>query len=158
MHKASSGKIEILQMEETHLREVLLIEKKSFAAPWSRQLFEETLAFPLSVNLVMKMGKKIIGYINLYIIRDEAHILNVAIHPSLRRKGYASTLFNHTISFLKERRITQYLLEVREGNVGAINLYRKYGFQVIGKRKKYYTETNEDALVMQLSSGMLTDG
>ena len=62
MHKASSGEIEILRMEEGDLREVLLIEKKSFVAPWSRQLFEETLAFPLAVNLVMKMDKKVIGY------------------------------------------------------------------------------------------------
>jgi [ribosomal protein S18]-alanine N-acetyltransferase len=146
----SSDEIEIAQMQDGDLPEVLAIERQSFVAPWSRRLFEETLLFPFSVNLVLKREKKVIGYISLYVIRDEAQVHNVAIHPKWRRQGYASMLFSHVMEYLKPRKVSQYLLEVREGNREAINLYRKYGFEVIGKRRKYYRETNEDALVMQL--------
>jgi [ribosomal protein S18]-alanine N-acetyltransferase len=146
----SSDEIEIAEMEDEDLPGVLAIERISFVAPWSRRLFEETLLFPFSVNFVLKREKKVIGYISLYVIGDEAQVLNVAIHPKWRRQGYASMLFSHVMEYLKPRKVSQYLLEVREGNREAINLYRKYGFEVIGKRRKYYTETNEDALVMQL--------
>jgi [ribosomal protein S18]-alanine N-acetyltransferase len=151
VREALSEKLEIEEMREDHLPGVLAIEKESFAAPWSKRLFQETIAFPLSINFVLLSAGKVIGYTNIYVVRDEAQILNIAIHPRHRGKGCASFLLSHVLDVLKEKEVHQYLLEVREGNEEAIGLYRKYGFQTIGRRKKYYRETNEDALVMELS-------
>ena len=135
------------------MNEVLEIEKKSFADPWSRRLFKETLLFPHSVNFVLQEATgALLGYINFYLIGEEAHMLNLAIHPDWRKKGLAAQLLNHTIDFLKRRNAANFFLEVRESNLDAIRLYGKFGFRMIGRRKRYYVETNEDALVMHLET------
>jgi len=138
-------------MEEEDLGQVLSIEQKSFVEPWSRKLFLETLVFPLSRNYVLETAsKKILGYANFYVVQHEAHMLNIAIHPDWRKRGVAALLLGHTIRDLSGRGVREFFLEVREGNGDAIRLYRKFGFDFIGRRKKYYVETNEDALVMRL--------
>jgi len=133
------------------LDDVMEIEKKSFVSPWTKRFFEEALISPISVNLVMKKGTEIIGYIILCSVVDEAHILNIAVHPSHRGKGCASSLIQYVLSYFERKGVHEFFLEVREGNMAAIRLYQRFGFEKIGKRKKYYTETNEDALVMCLS-------
>ncbi len=146
--------MQIREMKESDLEEVLEIEKRSFADPWSRRLFKETLAFPHSVNFVLiGTAGALLGYINFYLIGDEAHMLNLAIHPDSRKNGLATQLLSHAIAFLKSRNAADFFLEVRESNQEAIDLYRKFGFQFIGRRKRYYVKTNEDALVMRLAPG-----
>jgi ribosomal-protein-alanine N-acetyltransferase len=139
-------------MREEDLDEAIEIEKRSFAAPWSKRLFRETLSFPLSFNLVIrkKVDKKVAGYANFYVIGDEVQILNIAVAPESRRAGYATRLLRHAIDVLRARGAREFFLEVREGNGGAIDLYEKLGFVKVGRRKRYYAETNEDALVMRL--------
>jgi ribosomal-protein-alanine acetyltransferase len=143
----------IRKMENQDLGQVLIIERQSFHSPWSKRLFEETLLSPIGTNLVITKGHHVVGYLCLYTVEDEAHILNIAVHPAYTGKGLASALVAHVIDTLGSQGITQFFLEVREGNDGAIRLYKKYGFMVVGKRKKYYTDTNEDALVMRLAAG-----
>lgn len=141
----------IREMSLDDLDDVMEIEKKSFASPWTKRFFEEALISPISVNLVMKKGTETLGYIILYSVADEAHILNIAVHPSHRRKGCASNLIQYVLGYFERKGVHEFFLEVREGNLSAIRLYERFGFQKIGKRKKYYAETNEDALVMCLS-------
>ena len=144
----------IREMKESDLEEVLEIEKRSFADPWSRKLFKETLSFPHSVNFVLRDATGgLLGYINFYLIGDEAHMLNLAIHPDHRKKGFATELLSHAIAFLKSKNAADFFLEVRESNQEAIDLYKRFGFQFIGRRKRYYVKTNEDALVMHLAYG-----
>ncbi len=141
-------------MREAHLDEVLEIEKRSFVAPWSKRLFQETLVFPLSFNLVIrkKVDNKVAGYANFYLIADEVQVLNVAVAPEWRGRGYADRLLRYAIAFLSARGAKEFFLEVREGNAEAIGLYEKLGFVKVGRRKNYYRETNEDALVMRLKT------
>jgi ribosomal-protein-alanine N-acetyltransferase len=127
------------------------IEKISFVSPWTKRFFEEALISPISVNLIMKKGTETLGYIILYSVADEAHILNIAVHPSHRGKGCASNLIQYVLGYFERKGVHEFFLEVREGNMAAIRLYQRFGFEKIGKRKKYYAETNEDALVMYLS-------
>jgi len=151
LQNALSSELTIRAMSESDLDEIIAIEKKSFADPWSQRLFRETLLFPHSVNFVLESpGGEVVGYLNLYLIAQEGHLLNLAIHPAWRRQGLATAMLAHTIQYLRQRQALQLFLEVREKNQSAIRLYRKLGFEVVGKRKKYYAETNEDALVMQL--------
>ncbi len=141
----------IQEMTVDDLDEVMEIERLSFVSPWTRRLFEETLASSISTSFVVRRSGLTIGYIILYSVEAEAHILNIAVHPAHRRKGYGASLINHVLDHFKAHKVTEFFLEVREGNTGAIRLYSRYGFEKIGKRKKYYTETNEDAVVMRLS-------
>jgi ribosomal-protein-alanine N-acetyltransferase len=156
--KDSFPDVEIVEMAERHLDEVLQIENRSFAAPWSRRLFRETIAFPLSLSLVIrkKVDKKVVGYANFYVIAGEVQILNVAVAPEERGQGYGRLLLGRSIDVLRSRGAREFFLEVREGNAHAIRLYRKLGFRKVGRRKKYYTETNEDALVMCMKTDRWT--
>lgn len=145
-------------MDET-IREMFLddldgiieIENLSFVSPWTKRLFEDTLSSPIATSFVMKKSSRIIGYIMVYSMAGEAHILNIAIHPDYRGRGHASSLIQHALNHFDEKGVHDFFLEVREGNMVAIRLYQRFGFEKIGKRKRYYPETNEDALVMCLS-------
>jgi len=141
----------IRKMCQDDLDGVMEIENLSFVSPWTKRLFEDTLASPITTSFVMKKGLYSIGYIMVYSVADEAHILNIAIHPDHRGKGHASSLIQHALSYFDEQGVREFFLEVREGNMIAIRLYQRFGFEKIGKRKRYYPETNEDALVMCLS-------
>ena len=147
--------VDILDMGEEDLDDILVIEKQSFAAPWSRRLFGETMAFSLSINLVMrkKIDKTLVGYANFYLIRNEVQILNIAVAPDARKQGYGAAFLSYVIGMLTAREAEEFFLEVRESNTGAIRLYERLGFMRIGKRKGYYCETNEDAIVMRLKAG-----
>jgi ribosomal-protein-alanine N-acetyltransferase len=142
----------IREMSLDDLDDIMEIERLSFASPWTKRLFEETLTSPISASFVMKKGVEILGYIILYSVVDEAHILNIAIHPHYRGRGFASSLIKHVLEYFEVKNdVHEFFLEVREGNMTAIRLYQRFGFEKIGKRKKYYSETNEDALVMCLT-------
>jgi ribosomal-protein-alanine acetyltransferase len=144
---------EVREMAASDLDDVLSIEKLSFNLPWTRALFKEALSSSITGNFVIMAGKRLIGYLCLYTVLDEAHILNVAIHPDLRNTGCASALMERVVDLLKKRGSVHFYLEVREGNGAAIKLYNKFGFVAVGKRKNYYTDTHEDALVMHLRAG-----
>lgn len=138
-------------MVEEDIGHILEIEKQSFVTPWTKGMVEETLASPISTSFVTEETGRLLGYIMLYSVADEAHILNLAVHPASRRKGHGLRLISAAIGHSKKRGVSDFFLEVRESNHSAQDLYRKLGFKIIGRRKRYYTETKEDALVMQLS-------
>jgi len=147
-----SDEVEIQEMMEADLDEIIAIEKRSFAAPWSKRLFRETISFPLSFNLVIrkKVDNKVVGYANFYVIGKEVQVLNIAIGPESRKRGHAAGLLGYAIEALPADKAEDFFLEVRTSNADAIRLYEGLGFKRIGIRKKYYTETNEDAIVMHL--------
>ncbi len=138
-------------MDGMDLEDILEIERLSFISPWTKGMFEDTLDSPVAKNFVLEKDKRVIGYIMLYSVEDEAHIMNIAIHPAHRRKGFGVYLVQHIIEECSKDGITDFFLEVREGNTGAQGLYRTLGFSVIGKRKGYYRESGEDAYVMHMS-------
>ncbi|MDR2018046.1 MAG: ribosomal protein S18-alanine N-acetyltransferase [Syntrophobacterales bacterium] len=146
-------RLAVRKMTQKDLSDILAIEKESFQSPWTERLFEEALLSPIAFNFVITVGNDIVGYLCLYAVEDEAHILNIAVSPLHRQKEYASMLMGIAIEELTGKGIIQYYLEVRESNSKALRLYGKFGFTAIGKRKKYYTDTNEDALVMYRTQG-----
>ena len=152
MQKKHSPEIAIELMTEEDLDEIVAIEKRSFAAPWSKRLFQETLSFPLSFNFVVRkrVDNRVLGYANFYLIKNEVQILNVAVAPESRKMGYATELLSDAIAFFIDLGANEFFLEVRQSNDEAKQLYHRLGFQEIGVRKRYYTETNEDAIVMRL--------
>lgn len=142
----------IREMAETDLDEVLAIERQSFPSPWSRQLFKRELALPLAKSFVAQAvcPEKVWGYFCCWLIIPEVHILNIAVHPQKRRQGIGSSLLRYGLAYSWQKGGRYFTLEVRLSNYPAIGLYKKFHFQPYGIRRRYYTDTGEDALVMAL--------
>ena len=157
VREPGSDTILIREMVAEDVTDILAIEGRSFICPWSGRLFGETIAFPLARNFVMCSGPDLIGYVVCYFVAGEAHILNLAIAPEWRKQGCAAHLLGFLIEALTGENALAFFLEVRESNGAAIRLYQKFGFETIGRRKNYYTETGEDALVMFLEGPASTD-
>ncbi|WP_022852756.1 ribosomal protein S18-alanine N-acetyltransferase [Thermodesulfatator atlanticus] len=130
------------------LKEILTIERLSFPTPWQPSHFFAELYKENAHFWVLLKGEKIIGYTCFWIIQDEAHLANVAIHPSFRGKGYGSFLFIHFLRFLRRKGVKRVFLEVRERNKIAQRFYEKFGFKKDGIRKNYYQDTKEHAILM----------
>ncbi|MER2262057.1 MAG: ribosomal protein S18-alanine N-acetyltransferase [Psychrobacillus sp.] len=130
--------------------QVLLIEEEAFAHPWNREAFEHEMTTNLySYYLVAETeDKNIVGYCGMWIVMDESHITNVAVAERMRGHRIGEGLMREAIRIVKEQNGVLMTLEVRVSNTVAKNLYYKLGFQDGGIRKNYYTDTQEDALVM----------
>ncbi len=125
------------------------IENLSFASPWSRRSFlYELTENKRAVYLVAELGGRIAGYIGMWVICDEGHITNLAVHPDFRRQGVGSRLLEELIVAAVARGVARMTLEVRVSNLGAQQLYANYGFETVGTRRRYYRDNNEDALIM----------
>ena len=144
----------IVEMTLNDLNEVLEIEKRSFPTPWSKRVFLKELHGEFSkifLAISHRLGKqKILGYISIWFVREEVHILNLACHPDYRRSGVATGLIEYSLSFSCQLGARRAFLDVRESNHGALSLYKKYGFKPVGIRRGYYSDTQEDAVVMVL--------
>ena len=134
-------------MVKEDLDEVTAIENSSFNQPWTLQSFKTDLQYNrLAYYLVARHDGKIVGYIGAWIVLDEAHITTLAVEHAYRRHGVASCLIQALIDEGNRRCISSLTLEVRPSNKVARSFYKKWGFSVRGRRKRYYTD--EDALIM----------
>ena len=140
--------MEIRIMTENDVDEVAELDKKCFAIPWSRRSFADETKNSLATYFVAVDNGKIAGYCGYWSIADEGDITNIAVLPQYRRMGVASELLNALIKSTIEKNIIKLNLEVRKSNAPAKALYEKFGFFVIGERKRYYSDNNEDALIM----------
>jgi [ribosomal protein S18]-alanine N-acetyltransferase len=137
-------------MRAEDLDEVLAIERASFSMPWSRGAFlYEIQQNRVARCRVMRHGADIVGYLCVWEIADEIHVTNVAVHPTRRRQGIARTLLGGLLAEAHARDLKLIVLEVRPSNREAIALYESFGFRVTGRRRGYYYDTGEDALVME---------
>jgi len=134
---------------------VLIIEKASFATPWSEILFMNEIFKPRSLPKAAVIGEKIAGYICANYVLDEGHILNLTVHPDYRKQGIASQLVHYMIDLLNEEGCRTIYLEVRRSNEAALRMYAKAGFRIISARKAYYTLPVEDAVIMSLPCSRL---
>ncbi|MCT8136586.1 ribosomal protein S18-alanine N-acetyltransferase [Anaerobacillus sp. CMMVII] len=143
------GNYSIRYMVEADIDDVLIVENNSFATPWSRTAFvNEIRNNKFAHYLVVEDNGKIIGYCGVWVIVDEAHITNIAIHPLYRGQKLGEQLLVHGIELARTLGATKMTLEVRVSNHIAQRLYSKLGFQPGGIRKNYYTDNQENALVM----------
>jgi len=128
------------------------IERLSFSTPWPAYAFEQELrGNRLARYVVARAGERVVGFAGVWLMVDEAHITTFGVHPEWRRQGIGRQLLLTLIDLgvaLRARRMT---LEVRVSNDPAQALYRSFGFEVVGRRPRYYTDDGEDALVMTTS-------
>jgi ribosomal-protein-alanine N-acetyltransferase len=144
----------ILPMTEKDLGDVLAIERVSFPQPWSLGQFKKELKNPISFCYTARVtvdgmeGEGVGGYMIFWIVHGEAHILNIAVAPELRRMGLGKRLLSFAIKLMREKGVVEVFLEVRVSNKASIRLYEGFGFEHAYVRPRYYG--NEDALVMRL--------
>ncbi|RDU34766.1 ribosomal-protein-alanine N-acetyltransferase [Neobacillus piezotolerans] len=136
-------------MREEDIDQILIVEHESFTLPWSREAFYNELNHnQYAVYIVLEDDGKIIGYGGVWIVLDEAHITNIAILPQYRGRKLGEALLKKVLEVAMEKGAETATLEVRVSNTPARSLYRKMGFQEGGIRKKYYTDNQEDGIVM----------
>ncbi len=126
------------------------IEKRSFTTPWSYDAFEENFMNSYSVYVLAEYENEVIGFGGMQVLLGEAHIMNIAVAKDYRRKGSAQKILTLMKYEALKRSAEAMFLEVRVSNEPAKALYEKNGFERIALRKKYYSDTGEDAIVMML--------
>ena len=143
--------IKVRVMKEEDIEDILEMERECFATPWSRESFEMELKNKFARYVVAEIDGKVVGYGGLWLIIDEAHITNIAVREEYRKMDVGSHILSALVAISLKRDIKSMTLEVRESNVAAIRLYEKYDFKEAGVRPKYYSDNNEDAIIMWLN-------
>ncbi len=147
----------ICRMSLDDLSQVAEIERTSFPSPWSFTFFEQELRYNKLAHYFVacrqedsEANRKILGYVGLRVLAGEAHLTTIAVKEEERGKGIGECLLIFAIEFSQQRGARSLTLEVRTSNLPAQSLYRKYGFVEAGIRRRYYIESGEDALLMDL--------
>jgi ribosomal-protein-alanine N-acetyltransferase len=141
--------VHVQPMRRRHVRSVLRIEQQVYPRPWSSSLFMSELTLRSTrAYFVARIGRELVGYAGVMMTLDEAHVTTIAVDPKRHRSKIGTRLFLVLVREAIARGATAMTLEVRMSNVGAQDLYRRFGFAPVGVRKNYYQEVNEDALVM----------
>ena len=130
------------------LEKVVEIEKASMPSPWSKELFEEELKRERARYFVGEIDDQVTGYMGYWEAPEQAHIINLAIAPRFRQKGLGFQMMEYCLRFAYNKGARLATLEVRESNEAALRLYEKMNFRIVAIRKKYYSDNQENAVVM----------
>jgi [ribosomal protein S18]-alanine N-acetyltransferase len=139
--------LHIRRLTYADLPQIITIERRAFSTPWSLAMFVLELSKSTGWCLAAVRGDTLVGYLVCSRYDTVWHIMNVAVDPAQRRAGIATALLAGLIERIDDAR-ARFTLEVRESNVGAIALYERYGFRAAGRRRRYYQDNGEDAVVM----------
>lgn len=152
MSAAPEASWRLAPMHEQHLPQVMELERRAYVFPWTEGIFRDCLKAGYSGWVVSDRAQSMRGYAMMSMAVGEAHILNLAVDPTLRRQGLGRFILTHLIRTARAAQSTIMLLEVRRSNKAAIRLYYGAGFQQIGTRRNYYPghEQREDAFVLAL--------
>jgi len=138
----------IRPMVQEDLEEVTRLERVSQPNPWTAGHFMQELENPFATVDLLFSGGALAGYLCSWLLCGELHVQNVVTAPECRRRGVAAALLQHVIDRARRQGVESAFLEVRAGNAAAIALYRRFGFTVVSKRRRYYAD-GEDALLME---------
>ncbi len=138
----------LVPMDRSHLPGVAELERLCFSVPWTEPMLEEEL-YNDTASFIVAQGPdgQVLGYAGLHVVLDEGYIDNVAVRPAFRRQGIADRLLDVFCRF-GQAHLAFLTLEVRPSNTAAVALYEKHGFTEAGRRKNYYENPTEDALLL----------
>ncbi len=136
-------------MKKVHIPAIVDIEQRVFKTPWTDEMFVQELEVnrPVMAYVVLD-GENMIGYMIAWLLRQEVHLINIAVEPSRQRSGIGRMMLRYLFDLAAQEERRFITLEVRESNESAIRLYESFGFKQIGVRPRYYEEDSEDAVVM----------
>lgn len=142
----------IAPMEEQDIAQVVAIDQDSFANPWSAASYRYELAENRSAHFLVALApagdRRVTGYAGFWLVVDEAHIGTLAVQRAWRRRGLGERLLTALLREARALGALSVMLEVRPGNEAAKALYQKHGFEEVGRRKHYYQDNGEDALLL----------
>ena len=144
------GGLKLRRLGYGDLPSVIAIERRSFPTPWSLAMFVLELSKPSGICLAAEDGDELVGYLVCARYDDVWHLMNVAVNPERRRRGVATELIERL--FEEAGMGARFTLEVRVSNAPAIEMYRRFGFRSAGRRRRYYHDNGEDALIMWLEA------
>jgi ribosomal-protein-alanine N-acetyltransferase len=139
--------LQIRRLTYADLPQVIAIERRAFPTPWSLAMFVLELSKPTGICLAATINERVVGYLVCSRYDTVWHVMNVAVDTRLRRQGIASTMMERLFG-MADKPNEQYTLEVRTSNDAAIRLYEQFGFRAAGRRRAYYHDNREDALIM----------
>src|SRR5918996_122189 len=139
--------LDIRRLTYPDLPQVIAIERRAFPTPWSLAMFVLELSKPSGICLAALIDERLVGYLVCSRYDTVWHVMNVAVGEPLLRQGLASTLLERLFD-MADKPNEQYTLEVRTSNEAAIRLYERFGFRAAGRRRAYYHDNREDALIM----------
>jgi len=139
--------LNIRRLTYADLPQIITVERRAFPTPWSLAMFVLELSKTSGVCLAAMRGETLLGYLICSRYDTVWHIMNIAVDPAHRRAGIATALIEGLIERIDDA-AARYTLEVRESNVGAIALYERYDFRKAGRRRRYYQDNGEDAVIM----------
>jgi [ribosomal protein S18]-alanine N-acetyltransferase len=142
----NSDPLTVRPLSYADLPQVIAIERRAFPTPWSLAMFVLELSKPSGVCLAAVHEGKLAGYLICSRYADVWHLMNIAVDPSARRRGYARAMLDELLE--RAGAHDAYTLEVRTSNTPAIALYERFGFRSAGTRPRYYHDTGEDAVIM----------
>lgn len=140
--------MKIVPMQEIHLDKLAQLEQMCFSHPWSRQALGEEFSNPAAVFLVAVEEDTVLGYAGMHVVYGEGYIDNIAVFPAARRKGVGRRLIEALVDWMEHHEGVFLTLEVRPSNEAAVLLYQSVGFREVGRRKGFYQDPEEDALLM----------
>jgi len=136
-------------MREADVPAVQIIERDIFSTPWPRNAYYRELASRNSAHyIVLRKDEEIVGYAGMWRMYDEAHVTTIGVRHDVQHSGYGRVLFAALVQAAYDMGAKWVTLEVRTSNDNAMRMYEAFGFKVIGRRKGYYTDNGEDAIVM----------
>lgn len=141
--------MEYVRMSQEHIEQIAELEKLCFSAPWSESSICSELNNPLSCWIVALDGQTVAGYVGSQSVLGEADMMNLAVSPVYRRRSIGEKLVEALIEHLRSQGVHCLTLEVRASNEAAISLYEKLGFFSVGRRPRYYSKPQEDALILR---------
>ena len=143
----------IRKMTADDIPAVVELDKMSFSLPWPERSFRfELTDNPASRCWVAEVDGRVVGMIVVWLLVEEAHVATLATHPDLRRQGIAKKLLSHALRYLINEGAQTSFLEVRASNIAAQEMYRRFGYEESGRRRRYYKDNDEDAILMNLDS------
>jgi [ribosomal protein S18]-alanine N-acetyltransferase len=140
------------QMDIDDVPEVMAVDRHCFRSPWSENAYQSELKNSVAFYLVARCDGVLVGFGGAWLVMDEAHVTTLGVHPEYRGRGIGERLFVAILAEAIRRGVQRASLEVRESNESARRLYEKYGFTPVARRRGYYSDNGEDAVVMWVDS------
>lgn len=144
-----ANKPNISVMTSQDISQVFDLSCSCFSTPWSFKSWQQECINPAAITLIASMDEQVVGFLNVHHVLDEGDFNLIAVKDTYRRKGIATLLMDALFEYAKQHEISSYTLEVRVSNEDAISFYRRLGFELVGRRKEYYSKPIEDGLLLR---------
>ena len=138
----------IIKASDEHIKSIAHIERECFSTPWSEDSIKDAIRNDNNYTVIFFENGVVKGYAGMYHVCSEGYINNIAVLPEYRGNKIGTMLLKNLINYSNYNKLEFLSLEVRKSNLIAIKIYKNFGFDIVGKRKNFYSNPFEDAVIM----------